>query len=49
MFTTGKERTVTPHIAPDGGADFYMKPMNGSVGWSDVGIIIPLISIQNIR
>ena len=30
-----------PHIAPDGGADFYMKPMNGSVGWSDVGIIIP--------
>lgn len=30
-----------PHIAPDGGADFYMRPMNGSVGWSDVGILIP--------
>ena len=30
-----------PHIAPDGGADFYMRPMNGSVGWSDVGILVP--------
>ena len=30
-----------PHIAPDGGADFYMRTMNGSVGWSDVGILIP--------
>ncbi len=30
-----------PHIAPDGGADFYMRTMNGSVGWSDVGILMP--------
>lgn len=30
-----------PHIAPDGGADAQMRPMNGSVGWSDVGILIP--------
>lgn len=30
-----------PHIVPEGGADFYMRVMNGSVGWSDVGIIIP--------
>lgn len=30
-----------PHIAPDGGADFYMWTMNGSVGWSDVGVLIP--------
>lgn len=30
-----------PHIVPDGGADFYMRTMNGSVGWSDVGILIP--------
>ena len=30
-----------PHIAPDGGADFYMRTMNGSVGWSDVGVLIP--------
>ena len=30
-----------PHIVPEGGADFYMWTMNGSVGWSDVGIIMP--------
>ena len=30
-----------PHIVPDGGADFYMKPMNGSVGWADVGVFYP--------
>ncbi len=30
-----------PHIAPDGGADFYMRTMNGSVGWSDVGVLMP--------
>jgi alpha-L-rhamnosidase len=30
-----------PHITPDGGADFYMRTMNGSVGWSDVGVLMP--------
>ena len=30
-----------PHIVPDGGADFYMYTMNGSVGWADIGIILP--------
>ena len=30
-----------PHIAPDGGADLYMWTMNGSVGWSDVGVLMP--------
>lgn len=30
-----------PQIAPYGGVDFYMDTMNGSVGWSDVGILIP--------
>ena len=30
-----------PQIAPPGGVDFYMWVMNGSVGWSDVGIILP--------
>lgn len=30
-----------PHITPEGGADFYMRSMNGSVGWSDVGILMP--------
>ncbi len=30
-----------PQIAPYGGVDFYMNTMNGSVGWSDVGILMP--------
>lgn len=30
-----------PQIAPEGGTDFYMRVMNGSVGWSDAGVIIP--------
>ncbi|MBR2806965.1 MAG: hypothetical protein IKE18_09350 [Oscillospiraceae bacterium] len=30
-----------PQIAPYGGVDFYMWTMNGSVGWSDVGILLP--------
>ena len=30
-----------PHIVPDGGADRSMRPMNGSVGWADAGILIP--------
>ena len=30
-----------PHIVPDGGADFYMWSMNGSVGWSDIGVLYP--------
>ena len=30
-----------PQIAPAGGVDFYMRPLDGSVGWSDAGILIP--------
>ncbi len=30
-----------PQIAPYGGVDFYMKWMNGSVGWADAGVLIP--------
>ncbi len=30
-----------PQIAPAGGVDFYMDTMNGSPGWSDVGILMP--------
>ncbi len=30
-----------PQIAPAGGVDFYMSSLNGSVGWSDAGVIIP--------
>lgn len=30
-----------PQIVPPGGVDFYMNSMNGSVGWADIGIILP--------
>lgn len=30
-----------PQIAPAGGVDSYMDPMNGSVGWADAGVLIP--------
>ena len=30
-----------PQIAPEGGTDFYMRAMNGSVGWADAGVLIP--------
>ena len=30
-----------PQIAPYGGVDFFMWTMNGSVGWSDIGILLP--------
>ncbi len=30
-----------PQIAPEGGTDPYMAPMNGSVGWADAGVMIP--------
>lgn len=30
-----------PQIAPYAGVDPYMWPMNGSVGWSDIGILYP--------
>ncbi|MBQ4424812.1 MAG: family 78 glycoside hydrolase catalytic domain [Lachnospiraceae bacterium] len=41
VFDWQKKDGRLPHIAPDGGADFYMWTMNGSVGWSDVGVLIP--------
>ena len=31
-----------PQIAPVGGTDFFMKVMDGSVGWADVGVLVPL-------
>ena len=30
-----------PQIAPSGGVDFYMRPMDGSAGWSDAVVLIP--------
>ena len=41
VFDWQKKNGRLPHIAPEGGSDFYMWTMNGSVGWSDVGVLIP--------
>ena len=41
VFDWQEKNGRLPHIVPDGGADFYMRSMNGSVGWSDVGILMP--------
>ncbi|MBO4414162.1 MAG: family 78 glycoside hydrolase catalytic domain, partial [Clostridia bacterium] len=41
VFDWQKKNGKLPQIAPYGGVDFYMDTLNGSVGWSDVGIIMP--------
>ncbi|MGN0363956.1 MAG: family 78 glycoside hydrolase catalytic domain [Bilifractor sp.] len=43
MYDQQKENGCLPQIAPPGGVDFYMKCMDGSVGWADAGIIIPYV------
>lgn len=40
MYDWQKKNGKLPQIAPPGGIDFFMSMMNGSVGWSDAGIII---------
>ncbi len=41
MYDWQRRDGCLPQIAPYGGVDFYMNVMNGSVGWSDAGILIP--------
>ena len=41
MYDWQKPNGRLPQIAPYGGVDFYMWTLNGSVGWSDAGILIP--------
>lgn len=41
MYDWQKKNGKLPQIAPYGGVDFYMSSLNGSVGWSDAGVIIP--------
>ena len=41
VYDWQKKNGRLPHIAPEGGSDFYMWTMNGSVGWSDAGVLIP--------
>ena len=41
VYDWQKKSGRLPQIAPYGGVDFYMWTMNGSVGWSDAGILLP--------
>ena len=41
VYDWQKKDGKLPQIAPYGGVDFYMSFMNGSVGWSDAGVLIP--------
>lgn len=41
MYDWQKPNGKLPQIVPEGGTDFYMKAMDGSVGWADAGVIIP--------
>lgn len=41
LYDWQKKNGCLPQIAPEGGTDFYMRTMNGSVGWADAGIIMP--------
>jgi alpha-L-rhamnosidase len=42
VYDWQKDNGMLPMIAPYGGVDYYMYGMNGSVGWSDIGILMPL-------
>ncbi|HOO28279.1 MAG TPA: family 78 glycoside hydrolase catalytic domain, partial [Lachnospiraceae bacterium] len=41
VYDWQKKSGKLPQIAPMGGVDFYMNVMNGSAGWSDIGILLP--------
>ena len=41
VFDWQKKNGKLPQIAPYGGVDFFMAVMNGSGGWSDIGILGP--------
>ena len=41
LYDWQKKDGKLPQIAPEGGVDFYMKFMDGSVGWADAGVVMP--------
>ena len=43
VYDWQKKNGCLPQVAPSGGVDFYMTFMNGSVGWADVGVIMPYV------
>lgn len=46
VYDWQKKSGKLPQIAPYGGVDLYMQTMNGSVGWSDAGVLIPYFFYQ---
>ena len=49
IYDWQKKNGKLPQIAPEGGVDFYMKMMDGSVGWSDIGVIMPYQHYQKYK
>ncbi len=43
VYDWQKRNGKLPQIAPEGGTDFYMRAMDGCVGWADAGIIMPYV------
>ena len=43
VYDWQKKNGCLPQIAPEGGTDFYMASMNGSVGWADAGVLMPYV------
>lgn len=43
LYDWQKKSGCLPQIAPEGGTDFYMAGMNGSVGWADAGVLMPYV------
>lgn len=43
LYDWQKKDGCLPQIAPEGGVDFYMKAMDGSVGWADAGVFMPYV------
>ena len=43
LYDWQKKNGCLPQIAPEGGTDFYMRAMNGSVGWADAGVLMPYV------
>ena len=43
LYDWQRRNGCLPQIAPEGGTDFYMSSMNGSVGWADAGVLMPYV------
>lgn len=43
VYDWQKENGCLPQIVPEGGVDFYMSAMDGSVGWADAGVLMPYV------